>query len=469
MRFLSVFSRSIALLILLGMALVSGCGGSSESDQHTPMLVFSDVHFNPLDDPALFTALVAADVSQWEGIFKSSKKPPSSFGTNTNYALLALAMASIQQNVGASPLVIYTGDILSHSLAQTFYTYQNGTTTAGDGADAPANEAAMKVFIGKTLAFFIGQLRAAVGHVPVLFALGNADSYIGYGPDSRFFADNAELFYADFLKGTANRQDFMNSFKAGGYYLAEPLGQNLVVIGLNTLVFSTQLTTNSDDAVATELAWLDSQLAAAKAANKKAWLVMHVPPGADAGTSSRSVDNNWHLSSSSAAMMWKPAYQTSFLQVLAKYPSTVTTMLAGHTHMDDYRIVTANQVLEISPGISPVFNNNPAYKVYAYSADTFKALNYRSVNFDLGNGATQFKPYYSFADAYGLTQPLNLSLRQLYSDLGSNKAYQTQFRTAYYSDHSALNAISNASWPIYRCAGGNLLQQDFINCVNAAN
>jgi len=144
-------------------------------------------------------------------------------------------------------------------------------------------------------------------------------------------------------------------------------------------------------------------------------------------------------------------------------------MLAGHTHMDDYRIVTANQVLEISPGISPVFNNNPAYKVYAYSADTFKALNYRSVNFDLGNGATQFKPYYSFADAYGLTQPLNLSLRQLYSDLGSNKAYQTQFRAAYYSDHSALNAISNASWPIYRCAGGNLLQQDFINCVNAAN
>ena len=469
MNSITRFFKSISVLIGLSLALVSGCGGNSEPDQHTPMLVFSDVHFNPLDDPALFPALVAADVSQWEGIFKQSNKPPSAFGTNSNYALLTLAMASMRQNVGASPVVIYTGDILAHSLAQTFAAYRNAAKPQGEAVDAAADDAAMKVFIGKTLAFFIGQVRAAVGQVPVMFALGNADTYLGYGPDSRFFADNAELFYAEFLKGTANRADFMTSFKAGGYYSAEPLGQNLVVMGLNTLVFSTQETTNSDDAVATELAWLDTQLAVAKATNKKAWLVMHVPPGADGGSSARSVDNNWHLSSSTAAMMWKPAYQTSFLQILAKYPTTVTTMLAGHTHMDDFRIVTANQVLEISPGISPVFNNNPAYKVYNYSADTLEAINYRSVNFDLAKQPTQFKPYYAFAEAYGLTQPLNQSLRQLYVDLGTNLAYQAQYRAAYFSDHSALNSISNASWPLYRCATGNLLQQDFINCVNSAN
>lgn len=453
-------------MIWLSLALVSGCGGNSEPDQHTSMLVFSDVHFNPLDDPALFTALVAADASQWEGIFKSSKKPgPSAFGADSNYPLLALTMASVKQNMGTSPLVIYTGDILSHGLAQWFYTYQHGTQVARDAAD----EVAMKAFTGKTIEFFMAQVRAAVGNVPVMFALGNGDSYTGYGPDSSFFEDTAELFYAGFLNGSANRQDFMTSFKAGGYYTAEPLGQNLAVIGLNTIVFSPMLTNNNDAAVNTELAWLDSQLAAAKAANKKVWLLMHVPPGADPGTSARSVDNNWHLNSSTAAMMWKPAYQTSFLQILAKYPSTVTMMFAGHTHMDEFRIVTANQVLEITPAISAVFNNNPAYKVFTFSEDTFEPIDYRTVNFDLANQPARFNAYYSFANAYGSTGPLNRSLRQLYSELGTNVPRQALYRAAYYSDHNALNAISNASWPLYRCGIGNMLQQDFINCVNAAN
>ena len=37
----------------------------------------------------------------------------------------------------------------------------------------------MKAFADKTVAFFMEQVRSTVGDIPVMFAVGNSDSYIG--------------------------------------------------------------------------------------------------------------------------------------------------------------------------------------------------------------------------------------------------------------------------------------------------
>ena len=121
-RNLKLFSLILALILQLQLVACGGDSGTNNTNNNFPVVVFSDVHFNPFYDPSLFPALVATDAGEWESIFKTSSiTAPSAWGSDTNYPLLALALSSIRQNLGASPLIIFTGDILGHNFPQTFY------------------------------------------------------------------------------------------------------------------------------------------------------------------------------------------------------------------------------------------------------------------------------------------------------------------------------------------------------------
>lgn len=449
--------RSIMFLLLVTACLSFGCG-SGTPRTISPLVAFSDVHFNPFYDPTLFQSLVAADSSEWASIFETSTiTAPSAWTTDTNYPLLVLALSSIKQNLGTSPLVIFTGDILGHNFPQTFFTLYGSEDVA-----------AMQTFTDKTVAFFMSQVKLNVGNIPVMFALGNSDSYIGDGPDSSFLSNTAELYYTNFLAGTVDHQTFIDSFTSGGYYSAEPLETQMMVVGLNTVELSTIRPGNNDSAVDAELSWLDSTLASAKALRKKVWLVMHVPPGAYPGPTANQQDSNGHLTT--ATMMMKPEYQVRFLQILAKYPGTITFMLAGHTHMDEYRILSSSNSIEITPGITPYFSNNPAFKVFTFSDATFEPIDYRSLNYDLATMPGQFNNYYTFSTAYSMTSMqglLRAELEELFPVLATNNEKQTLFREYYYSGNNSSNAITTTNWPVYWCTIGYMVQQDLIDCVNS--
>ncbi len=456
--------RLFSLVILILVLQLAACGSDSTTTSSTPVVLFSDVHFNPYYDPALFEQLVAADASQWAGIFKTSTKQTlSNFGEDTNYPLFVLTLSSIKQNLGASPLVVFTGDILGHHFSQLFYQNLNGTQNPRNAADV----AAMQAFANKTVAFFIDQVRSSVGTIPVMFALGNNDSYDDTGPDSTFLSGTAELFYTKFLNGAADRQEFLATYTKGGYYSAELPGTNLMVIGLNTVAFSTYVSGNNDTAVNEELAWFDAKLASAKASGKKVWLLLHVPPGADIYTTAKSADANGHITATSATMMWKAAYQTSFLGIVAKYPGVISMTLAGHTHMDEYRILPSSEVIEIIPSISTRSGNDPAFKVLAVTGDALASGDYVSLNYDLAAKPLQFTNYYTFSMAFAAQGLLNDSLKQLFPLLYTNNAQQALYRGYYYSGNNALSSITDTNWPIYWCGIGHMGQAEFINCVNS--
>ncbi len=283
---MSKLSQRIFLPMLAIVCLFVGCSDGTRPSPISPattfpVVVFSDLHFNPFYDPALFvsnpTLCTTADPGTWAGIFQTSAiTTPSVWGTDTNYPLLVLALASIKQNLGASPLVIYTGDLIGHYFPTLFYEYCEGLTSTQ--IPTPQQVAAMQAFTDKTVAFITAQIRASIGNVPVMFAVGNIDSYTGYGPDSVFLSNTAQTFYTQFVKGTVDQQTFLSTFTSGGYYAAQPMG-SLTVIGLNTNPFALGVPGDNDGAVATELAWLGSTLASAQAAGRKVWLLMHVPPG----------------------------------------------------------------------------------------------------------------------------------------------------------------------------------------------
>ena len=466
-RYFRGLSIIFTLLLLLQL---TACGNetSSAAPDTLPVVVFSDVHFNPFydTDQAIFQQLVAKDPSEWASVFQTSSiKTPSVWGSDTNYPSLVLALSSVKQNLGASPLVIFTGDILGHNFAETFYKLYGSPKIPH-----PEDIEAMETFADKTVEFFMDQVRSSVGNRPVMFALGNADSYVGAVPEPSFLRKTAELFNTKFLNGTAD-QEFDTTFKNGGYYSAEPPGTNLMVIGLNTAMFVPLVGDIYRSAVAEELDWLDTKLAEAKASGKKVWLLMHVPPGADKYATANKSDSNGHITA--ASMMWEPGYQASFLTIISNYPGVITLTLAAHTHMDEYRIYSPGDVLEITPSITPYFGNNPAFKVFTFSQGSLKPINYSSLNYDLATTPLQFNNYYTFSTAYSMQGLLNASLSMLYPELVTNNVKQALYRGHYFSGHNysipnpnTFNPITDTTWPVYWCGIGNMGEQEIIDCVN---
>lgn len=461
---------------------LTGCtdtgNGTNTANNSFPVVVVSDVHFNPFYDPKLFPSLVTADPGQWASVFQTSTiTAPSVWGADTNYPLLALALESIKQNRGASPLIIFTGDIIGHNFPKTFFElyYGNLGMPVPDDATIEADVAAvaaMKAFADKTVAFFMGQVRATVGNIPVMFAVGNSDSYIGALPEPSFLSNTAELYYTNFLNGIVDHQTFLDTFTTGGYYSADLPGTNLTVIGLNSVMFNYAFGDTLKSAADAELTWFDAQLAQAKGAGKKVWLLMHIPPGADKYSTAQSADANGHITT--ATMMWNQDYQTSFLKILSRYPGLIIQMLTAHTHMDEYRIVSPGIPADTTPSIAPYFGNNPAFKIFTFSQDTFKATDYSIMNYDLATSPEQFNRYYTFSMAYLMYGFLNDSLLQLYPELAAENAKQQLYREQYFSGHNytipvtgTFNSITNTNWPVYWCGIGKMGQQELIDCVNA--
>lgn len=445
----------IFFLALVGIFFFYGCGGGGSSEAFSQAVVFSDVHFDPFYDTSLFQTLNSSDYTKWADVFEtSSVTAPSAWGSDANYPLLITALSSIRERVATSSVAIFAGDMLSHDFDTTFYSLYGST-----------DYDAMKAFAYKTLAFFASQVRLYLGDIPVMFGLGNNDEYEGdykLEPNSQFLSDTAEIFYTDLLKSTADHQSFLNTYEAGGYYSAEPLGSGLKVIVLNTVFFSPHAASDVDDAVRAELSWFDSTLAAAQAAGNKVWLLIHIPPGTNIHATQSKLDAEGHLSD--ATMMWNDDYQESFLQILSKYSGIIALSIAGHTHMDEYRLPSG--ALEISPSISPINGNDPAFKLITFSADTFTPTDYTSFNYALESAPDQFGSYYTFSTAYLVQGLLNDALAELFPELASSGGQQTLYREYYYSGHDSASLITDTNWKVYWCSIGNMAQQDVIDCVN---
>ena len=451
-----------------------GCGGGSgiSGSDNFPVLVFSDVHFQPFIDPfpvvgttpnpvttpaniALVTQLDLADPSEWPAIFKGalnvSNSMPSPLGTDTNYALLTLALESIKQNLGAAPAVLFTGDFLGHGVDQFYSSY------SGNLASAQVN-----AFVDKTLTFVLQQIRTAVGEIPVYFALGNCDSYTGNGPDPVFLTNNAQQLYTLALNGSGNQADVISTITNGGYYSVEPAGMNLMIVALNTFALSPGITVEQT-MIPEQFAWFNAKLAQAQAAGKKVWLLMHAPPGAVESTTGQQPNDNGQIAL--ATMMWTEIYQEQFMGIIEQYPGVIAMSLAGHTHMDEFRLMSPGNALTVTAGISPFFGNYPAYKIFTLDSRRLTPTDYSAVNCNLAT-PYQFNNFYTFSQAYGLEGPLATSFVELYPALLASNAAQNQYRGAFYSGNTTGNPITNLNWPVYWCGIGYMDETEFFAAVN---
>ena len=464
--------RLFAVLMTTLLMFVLGVGCSSDSSgpsspSKLPLLVISDFHFTPFYDTAIFNDLLNSPVEEWAAIFENSGVTDlSTWGQETNYPLLKKALNEASQHLGEGQTAIFPGDILAHHFPEKFYELY--------GEEDPE---ALRSFVYKTVVFFAAQVRDAFGDVPVIFTLGNNDSYEGdylLVAGGAFLSDTADVFYNTFLLGTADREEYYNTYPAGGYFVAEPPGAKVLFVCVNSILFSEHrtegCTDDPDNAPSIQLDWLEQVLKGAEQKGKKVFLLTHIPTGMSIySTVHYHMDANGKISD--ADVFWKASCQSRFLDLCRQYASIIEVIFNGHTHMDEFRLMpdgdgAAHKGAVATPAISPQFGNNPAFKVFTLRGSDWKPLDYRAFRCDLSLSSPDFSPEYTYSEAYATQTPLMESLVDLFPKLTTDANDRRNYTRFYYSAHDDANIISDTNWPAYWCGIGEMKKGEYIECVN---
>lgn len=438
-------------------------GGGPAITPNGKILVISDIHFNPFYDPSILDQLIAADYTKWEGIFEQSKvKSFGGFNVDTYYPLFKSAMNEMPTIEANPDFIIITGDFISHNFEEVYQSL-TGKPYSSDVVD----------FIKKTESFITDQLAKKYPNTPILPVLGNNDGFCGdyhveaNGNFLKFFAN----LWQPRLQSIYGNQNFATTFSKGGYYaVAMPWDSTQVFIGLNTNLFSPghyntkhknycSSTPPTKDAANEQITWLKETLTKCEAENKKVWMAYHIPPGIDI-YSSRSCP--------SVTSMWDKSFNNDFLAIIKQYKNTIVANFAGHTHMDDFRVIEDNgtpaSFIHITPSISPVNGNNPAIQLLDWNA-TDMTLNNSITHYFKGiqtTGDDNWIPEYNFNKAYGETAINANTLSNVTQNVFTNKDSAREKYLQFYEVDKTHTVP--ADWRAYWCGLNKLTIKEYSEC-----
>jgi sphingomyelin phosphodiesterase acid-like 3 len=454
--------RAIAAAVLVALAAAS-LGTARAVTPPFPIgpnqgvfLHISDIHFDPFADPSLVPKLVAAPVDQWESIFKTSAHTGFPHrGHDTTYPLFVSMLTAAQ---GAPyDYVINTGDQLAHDFKATFF------RIAGSQGDYPG-------FVFKTLRFLNLMVQRHFPHAPLIYALGNNDAVCG---DYKVAPGGAMLDrLGNDLPVVKGSPDALKDFSVGGYYaVPHPTVRRHDMIVLNSIFWSIKYWDNCNpkggDPGAAELAWLEWTLYRERLAGRSATLIMHIPPGINAYTSSGQ-------SCPQSTGFWQIDYSRRFLALARAYKDVLRDSYAGHTHMDNFRVLSDQSgtpflTMRITPSVAPVFRNNPAFTVLLYDKSDAAVKDYATFYLanldDLAGPKAQpdWKCEYTFAQTYRAPAYSPSALAALAQRIHTDPSVRASY-LKYYPAASKTSPINSGNWKAFACAQTALTPAAYTAC-----
>ncbi len=435
------------------------------------VLSLSDIHFNPFYDPALVGRLDRSDYRRWKAIFSNSGvRGDGGYSADTNYNLLNSALDYARQVSPHPDFVIIAGDFLAHNFQQTYVSLTGNR-----------DPAALEAFIDKTIAFVTQMIEERFPNTPVYPALGNNDSYCGdynLDPGGPFLARTAQT-WKGLMKERSNVNSFLQTFPANGSYVVSvPGGRGHRLIVLNTVFLSRDYANKCGQPKANpardELSWFEAQLRKAAAGREKVWLLSHIPPGVDVYSS---IESNPADPFKDPLTYYGGTYNQQFLDLVNRYSSTISYSFAGHTHMDSFQLVNqsvsqrAVGALSITPAISPIYGNNPGFKVFTYDRQTSAPVDYSTYYLNLGASGAQGARWerwvkeYDFGATYGHASldPVSLQAVYLLMPIGYH-GYLTSYGRFYNVSDTANPAVTKKNWSAYWCGIGYLTPARYTGC-----
>ncbi len=451
----------------------------SKPGQSIPVLLVSDVHFEPFWDPAKVPQLAAAPVSQWHAILSSPASPdqPRRFavlhascsvrGEDTTYALFADSLEAMHAQASHARFITLSGDLIAHNFPCKFHaTVPNSTSRQ------------YEAFVVKTIQFVLSEIRATFPNAPLYAALGNNDSGCDdyqIDANSTFLADINQAFTGSLP--IDDRKAAEASFNAEGDFTAalpEPF-HNTRILVLDDLFQSKKYQTcaGKDDSSGSDAqnAWLRAQLEKARKDHEKIWVMGHIPPGIDPYATISKLKN--------VCAGKKPTVFLSsddLANTLADYGDVIRLAIFAHTHMDEMRLLSvpgkAPVALKMVPSISPVDGNNPSFTIASIDPHTATMLDYRVIAASNQTGIdTEWTEEYDYAKTYHEAAYAAPQLQSLISTFTDDPDAQSPMSRAYLRNYFVRDRSLELRlfWPQYTCALSNFTEDSYRACRCAAS
>jgi sphingomyelin phosphodiesterase acid-like 3 len=444
---------------------------SANSANNADFLTVTDIHFNPFFTCQsnstycpIINSLNKSKVSQWPSILKKEGAryfPP--LHQETNYYLLQSAFKKLGDTAtqNKATFVILTGDLLAHNYPSLYRRYTGDYSAKG-----------YRSFVNKTFQLIADELERSLPNTPIYPTLGNNDSANGdYYTDvnGQFFKDFTRIF-SPLIKDANNKKSFTTDFLTAGYYQVTPKGtSNLRLLLLNTNLFSkNSIGPNVDQAANNQLSWLQSQLTLANTNKQQVWLALHIPVGIDIF---KTIKNH-----ASPVRVWHDTPTHTFLNLVNTYSTTITAMFSGHYHTDGFQLfkqTNGSAILNtITPGVTPLFGNNPGFKLFSFNTSSNQLLDFTTYDLPLQNAAPQWGALYTFSSIYDVPNAANTDAPLLTRMLGLSKtnAYAASYKKYYGAGQPYSQPLQKpnqypGAWTIYWCAISNFTATDFLNCL----
>lgn len=453
--------KSIAAVLLAPMLLIVApfeCAAAPPASEQ--VLLISDIHFDPMAaGPEILQRLIAQPSSQWSSILSQSPVEVPSYGHDTNWWLLTSALSYMRSAVPKPAFLLITGDFMAHHFQENF-----------QAAAPQANETTYRKFVEKTMEFVAHQIEQTFPDTPVLATLGNNDND---GPDYQiqpggyFLRITAPIFH-HLAAGAADR-DFSNNWPQLGSYSAHlPPLPGYRVLSVNTNFLSSKYH-DQTGVPAKLLDWIDAELRSADEAHERVWMFYHIPPGIDGFAT----DKHCGQPCTEPVTMWKARFEQRFESILNAHAQTVRANFAGHTHMDEFRLMGNNagsgMFVLLTPAVSPSNGENPAFRKLLIESDGTLS-DAETYYLDLAKSNTiefpDWEPEYSFYAAWQIPRIEWQSLQSIYQQSTARPEAEDKWVRYYSVEHQSLKDLAPQSFRALHCAIGNTDPENYRTCFN---
>jgi hypothetical protein len=135
--------------------------------------------------------------------------------------------------------------------------------------------------------------------------------------------------------------------------------------------------------------------------------------------------------------------------------------------MDEFRLIDGGGTVLVTPGISPIFGQNPAFQTYGFAPDGSVTDRVTYSLPDLKKAGWQRE--YDFDQTWGVKQLDALALSRVFLSAVTQPAARTRWLSLYAVSHAAFWQPSAAALPepaarAYLCAAGHTEPGAYLQC-----